>query len=90
VVKDKEQASGEEIDLEIEAPGAANKVAEEGSLTIQDEKEYNTLKTQLEAARKKPENKIGEGGQLIELKAPKEFADTMKIIVLHDQNTDEK
>jgi len=28
------QNTGEEIDLEIEAPGSANKVAEEGSLTI--------------------------------------------------------
>jgi hypothetical protein len=28
------QNQGEEIDLEIEAPGAANQVAEEGSLTI--------------------------------------------------------
>lgn len=32
--KDKENDNSEEIDLEIEAPGAANKVAEEGSLTI--------------------------------------------------------
>jgi hypothetical protein len=27
---------------------------------------------------------------MIELKAPKEYADTMKIIVLHDQDTDLK
>jgi len=32
--KDKEQESGQEIDLEIEAPGSANAVAEEGSLVI--------------------------------------------------------
>jgi hypothetical protein len=32
--KDKEQAEGGEIDLEIEAPGSANAVAEEGSLVI--------------------------------------------------------
>ena len=76
--------------MEIEDPGAANKVAEEGSLTIQDDKEYLRLKDQLDLARKKPENKIGQGGQLIELKNPKEFADTMKIVVLHDQKTDEK
>lgn len=37
--KEKE-SNNEEIDLEIEAPGSANKVAEEGSLTIQDDKEY--------------------------------------------------
>ena len=35
----------QEVDLEIEAPGAANKVAEEGSLTIQDEKEFLKLKS---------------------------------------------
>lgn len=28
------ESNSEEIDLEIEAPGSANKVAEEGSLTI--------------------------------------------------------
>jgi len=32
--KDKEEASGLEIDLEIEAPGSANAVAEEGALVI--------------------------------------------------------
>lgn len=89
--KKKDKALAEqEVDLEIEDPGAANKVAEEGSLTIQDEKEYLGLKDKLEKARKKPQNKIGKGGQLIELKDPKEFADTMRILVLHDQNTDEK
>ena len=41
-------------------------------------------------ARAKPDNKIGEGGQMIELKPPKEYQDTMKIVVLHDQNTDLK
>jgi hypothetical protein len=32
--KTEEQLKNQEIDLEIEEPGAANKVAEEGSLTI--------------------------------------------------------
>lgn len=41
-------------------------------------------------ARSKPENKIGEGGSMIQLKAPSEYADSMKIVVLHDQNTDLK
>ena len=41
-------------------------------------------------ARKKPGNKIGEGGQLIELKNPKEYQDTMRVLVLHDSKTDEK
>lgn len=44
----------------------------------------------LEEARKKPENKIGKGGQRIDLKDLKEFKDIMRILVLHDANTDEK
>ena len=44
----------------------------------------------LEEARKKPENKIGKGGQRIDLKDLKEFKDIMRILVLHDSNTDEK
>ena len=65
-------------------------MAEEGSLTIQDEKEYLLLKTRLEKARALPQNSIGEGGSVIELKHPKEYADTMRILVLHDQKTNEK
>lgn len=38
-----EQATNKEIDLEIEAPGAASKVAEEGSLTIQNQEEFLQL-----------------------------------------------
>ena len=45
------------------------------------------MSQQLEEARKKPENKLGEGGQLIELKNPKEYQDLMRILVLHDVNT---
>lgn len=71
--KDKEQADGSEIDLEIEAPGSANAVAEEGSLVIQNDEEFNKMKSNLIAARKKAGNKIGDGGQLIELKNPKEY-----------------
>ena len=89
-IKAKEKEHQEEIDLEIEAPGAANQVAEEGSLTIQNEAEYKKLTEQLEKARAKPENKIGPTGFKIALKNPKEFQDTMKIIVLHDAKTDEK
>lgn len=33
----------QEIDLEIEAPGAANKVAEEGAQTVQSSQEYTNL-----------------------------------------------
>jgi hypothetical protein len=38
--KSDEELKGEEIDLEIESPGAANKVAEEGAKTIQTEEEF--------------------------------------------------
>jgi len=48
-------------------------VAEEGSLVIQSEEEYKELNKKLTEARKKPANKIGEGGQVIELKNPKEY-----------------
>jgi hypothetical protein len=48
------------------------------------------LKAQLDKARTKPANKIGEGGTKIELFAPKDYSDTMRILVLHDQNTDLK
>ena len=60
--KSDEELTGQEIDLEIEAPGAANKVAEEGAKTIQNEAEFKKLLTKLMIARSKPENKIGEGG----------------------------
>jgi len=33
----------QEVDLEIEDPGAANSVAEEGAKTIQSEEEYKKL-----------------------------------------------
>ena len=82
--KSDEELAGTEIDLEIEAPGAASKVAEEGAKTIQTEEEFRKMIMKLSIARANPDNKIGEGGQMIELKAPKEYADTMKIIVLHD------
>lgn len=54
--------ANQEIDLEIEAPGSANKVAEEGAKTIQTQEEYTRLATQLKESRKKPENKLGQGG----------------------------
>ena len=51
--------STQEVDLEIEDPGAANSVAEEGAKTIQSEKEFEELDKQLEEARKKKENALG-------------------------------
>jgi len=81
--------ANQEIDLEIEAPGAANKVAEEGAQTIQNEEEYVNLKNQLEAARKNPANAIGEGGFMIALKDPKEFDNTIRVVVLDGPNKEE-
>lgn len=76
--------SVQEIDLEIEAPGAANKVAEEGAQVIPNEGEYQKLAEQLEASRGKPENKLGKGGFKIPLKDPAEFENTMHVIVFND------
>ena len=42
-VLQQKQDRTQEIDLEIEDPGAANKVAEEGAQTIQNEEEFNRL-----------------------------------------------
>ena len=74
--------SSSEVDLEIEAPGAANSVAEEGAKTIQTETEFEGLVKQLKDARAKPENKLGEGGFLIALKDPKSFENSMRVVVL--------
>jgi len=52
--------------------------------------EYTELLKKLTIARASPENKIGEGGQFIELKKPEVYQDTMRILVLHDANTDLK
>lgn len=82
-----EVEKGQDIDLEIEDPGAANKVAEEGSLTLQSEAEFTQMAQKLDLDRKKPEYQIGEGGFQIELKNPNEFSDTMRILVLHDSKT---
>ena len=38
--KNEDQKTTQEIDLEIEAPGSASKVAEEGSMTIQTEEDF--------------------------------------------------
>lgn len=89
VQRSEEEEKNQEIDLEIEDPGASSKVAEEGS-KVMSKQEYDSLSKQLEDARKKPGNRIGKGGVKIPLKSPTEFADTMRILVLHDTKTDEK
>jgi hypothetical protein len=73
-----------ETDLEIEEPGAANSVAEEGAKTIQSESEYADLITALSAARAKKENHMGKGGFKIELKDPRDFENTMRVVVMTD------
>jgi len=85
-----EQEKSAEIDLEIEAPGAANKVAEEGASVIQSEEEFHRLEKQLEEARKKPENKLGRKGALINLKNPKDFENSMRVVVFNDPKLNEK
>lgn len=77
-----------EIDLEIEAPGAANKVAEEGAQTSPPS-EFQKLNTQLSEARKKSENKIGAGGFTINFKDPAAFENSMKVLVFNDANKNE-
>ena len=76
-----------EISLEIEDPGAATKVAEEGAITIQGP-EYQKLVESLKQARAKPANKLGEGGFEIEFVDPATFENTLKIVEMADA-TDE-
>lgn len=45
------------------------------------------MSKKLESDRKKPEYKLGDGGFHVPLKDPSEFADTMRILVLHDTKT---
>jgi len=73
-----------ETELEIEEPGAANSVAEEGAKIIQSESEYTDLITTLATARAKKANKLGDGGFAIELKDPKDFENTMRVVVMTD------
>jgi len=51
--KPKNAVAQQETELEIEEPGAANSVAEEGAKVIQTEKEFELLKDQLKYAREK-------------------------------------
>lgn len=62
--------SNKEIDLEIEAPGAANEVAEEGASVITSQDEFHRHEKELLAYREKPENKVGKGGFQINFKNP--------------------
>ena len=64
------QNSNKEVDLEIEAPGAANKVAEEGASIVTSQEEFSKDIKELAAARAKPENAIGKGGFKIDFKNP--------------------
>lgn len=74
----------QEIDLEIEAPGAANKVAEEGASIITSQEDFQNDGASLLAARQKADNKIGKGGFQINFKDPSAFEDTMTVVVFSD------
>ena len=82
------QDQNQEIDLEIEAPGAANKVAEEGAQTSPTA-EFQKLNTQLAEARKRAENLIGQGGFAVNFKDPASFENSMKVLVFNDANKNE-
>ena len=75
--------------MEIEEPGAANSVAEEGAKTIQTETGFEKLTRQLKESRAKKENQLGEGGFLIDLVDPKEYENTMRVVVMTDSKEPE-
>ena len=76
--------------MEIEAPGAANKVAEEGAETVKNQQDYTNLVKSLSEAREKPDNKLGKGGFAIDFKNPTEFESTMKVVVFNDPQKNEQ
>lgn len=43
----------------------------------------------MEESRKKKENKIGDGGYTIDLRNPKEFENSMKVLVMESPKTNE-
>ena len=59
-----------EITLELDEEGSAKDFNAEGAKTIENDKEFQKLKTQLNDARSKDKNKLGEGGFLINLNDP--------------------
>ena len=86
--KDKDENT-REVDLEIEAPGAANKVAEEGAQTPPSA-EFQKLSQQLTDARKLADNALGKGGFAVEFKDPASFENSMKVVVFNDDNKNEE
>ena len=81
--KPKGSTAQQETELEIEEPGAANSVAEEGA-KVMPEDHFSSLKKQLKEAREKKENQLGKGGFAIELKDPASFENTMRVVVMND------
>jgi hypothetical protein len=49
-----------------------------------------SLKSKLDEDRKKPENKLGEKGFLIDLTNPKDFENSMRVVVFNDPHLNEK
>ena len=52
--------------------------------------DFQKLAAQLEEARKKPENKLGQGGFTVNFKDPASYESTMKVVVFNDANRNEK
>lgn len=77
------------VNLELEEPGSATKVQEEGANTISSNEQYQELEAKLKELRAKPENKLGDGGFLIEFKDPASFENTMKIVQMTDATNEE-
>ena len=59
-----------EITLELDEEGSSKEFNAEGAKTIENDKEFQKLKTQLKDARSKDKNKLGEGGFLIDINDP--------------------
>ena len=73
-----------EITLEIDEEGSSKEFNAEGAKTIENDKEFQKLKTQLKDARSKDKNKLGEGGFQIELDEPAQLQNKISMIILPD------
>lgn len=84
--KRKSPSTQDEVSLEIEAPGAAQKIVDEGAKIIS-HADYISLQSTLKAARAKPENKLGKGGFQIPLTDPATFENTLKVVQMESIET---
>ena len=86
--KPKGKAAEKVTELEIEEPGAANSVAEEGAKVMAEDK-FKAEADELKEARAQKENQLGKGGFLIDLKDPATFENTMRVVVMNDAKQSE-